>query len=157
MDYVFDTNTLTAIFRHYYVDQFPSFWDKFNTAISNQRICSVREVLNEIKELKRKDELENWSKENRNFFNDPTPDELKFITKIYCVKHFQNNLEKKKLLHGGPFADPFIIAKAMIDNATVVTQEQFRENGAKIPNICHHFNISYLDLKGFLNSEKWVF
>ena len=157
MDYVFDTSTLTAIFRHYYMDQFPSFWERYNTAVEENRICSVREVLNEIKQLKRDDELENWSKGNRAFFHDPTPDELAFITNIYSVKHFQNNLEKKKLLHGGPFADPFIIAKAKAENGTVVTQEQFTENGSRIPNICHYFNVSYLDLKGFLESEEWIF
>ncbi len=116
MDYIFDTNTLTAIFRHYFIDQFPSFWEKFDTAIANHRICSVREVLNEIRQLKRDDELEHWSNENRKFFCDPIAEELSFITQIYSVKHFQNNLEKKKLLHGGPFADPFIIAKAKIEN-----------------------------------------
>jgi hypothetical protein len=157
MNYVFDTSTLTAIFRHYFVDQFPSFWEKFNIALNEERICSVREVLNEIRELKRNDELEHWSKENRSFFHDPTPDELAFITTIYSVKHFQNNLARKKLLHGGSFADPFVIAKAKIENATVVAQEKFTENAAGIPNICHHFNIPCLDLKGFLESEKWVF
>ncbi len=157
MDYVFDTSTLTAIFRHYFVDRFPSFWERFNTAIEEQRICSVREVLNEIKELKRDDELENWSRKNREFFHDPTLDELNYITQIYSVKHFQGNLEKKKLLHGGPFADPFVIAKAKVENATVIVQEKFTENAARMPNICHHFEIPYLDLKGFLESEEWIF
>jgi hypothetical protein len=157
MDYVFDNNTLTAIFRHYYVDQFPSFWEKFNRAKGNNRICSVREVVNEIKELKRDDELEKWIKVNREFFHDPSSKELVFIGEIYRVKHFQNNIEKKKILHGGPFADPFIIAKAKIEDAIVITQEHFRENGAQIPNICDHFHIEYMDLKGFLSRENWVF
>lgn len=157
MDYVFDTSTLSAIFRHYFIDQFPSFWEKFSTAIEEQRIGSVREVMNEIFQLKRNDELECWTKINRTFFHDPTSEELKFITTIYNVRHFQNNLEKKKLLHGGPFADPFIIAKEKIENASVITQERLTENGARIPNICQHFNIHFLDLKGFLQSEKWVF
>jgi len=30
MDYVIDTNTLTGIFRHYFVDRFRSFWEKFD-------------------------------------------------------------------------------------------------------------------------------
>lgn len=157
MDYVFDTSTLTAIFRHYFVDQFPSFWEKFNTALDEQRLCSVREVLNEIKQLNRNDELDKWSKENRTFFHDPSSDELAFITKIYSVKHFQNNLEKKKLLHGGPFADPFIIAKAQIETATVITEEKVTVNGTRIPNICNHFKVPYLHLKGFLESERWIF
>ncbi len=55
------------------------------------------------------------------------------------------------------FADPFIIAKARIEDAVVVTQEEFKENGVKIPNICNHFHISCLDLEGFLKSEAWIF
>lgn len=157
MDYIFDNNTLTAIFRHYFADQFPSFWGKFNEFKEKNQICSVREVLNEIRLLKRNDALENWAKTNRNFFHDPTVEELEFITQIYIVRHFQNNLGKKQLLHGGPFADPFIIAKARVENATVVTQEQFAENAAKIPNICKHFEIVCLDLQGFLKRENWVF
>ena len=157
MDYVIDTNTLTAIFRHYFVDRFPSFWEKFNEMRTKERICSVREVFNEIREMKRDDDLEYWAKDNRDFFHDPTPRELEFITEIYRVNHFRQNLERKKLLHGGPFADPFIIAKASVEGAIVVTQEQYKEGGTKIPNICHHFNIEYFDLKGLLRQEKWVF
>lgn len=157
MDYIIDTNTLTAIFRHYFVDRFPSFWEKFNAMKMQGRICSVREVSNEIKQMKRDDNLEHWAKENRDFFHDPSPEELKFITEIYRVKHFLENLEKKKLLHGGPFADPFIIAKASVEKSVVLTQEQYKENGTKIPNICRYFDIQYLDLQGFLRKEKWVF
>ena len=66
-------------------------------------------------------------------------------------------MEKKKRLKGGAFADPFIIAKAKINNAIIVTQEKYKENSAKIPNICKEFNIKYVDLEGFLNLEKLQF
>ena len=76
--------------------------------------------------------------------------------KLYII-HFQQNLEKKKLLHGGAFADPFIIAKAKINNAILVTQEQYKDNATKIPNICKYFNIECFDLEGFLKNENWEF
>jgi len=117
----------------------------------------VREVFNEIKEIKRDDDLEHWAKDNRDCFHDPTRQELEFITEIYRVNHFRQNLEKKRYLHGGSFADPFIIAKASVEGAIVVTQEQYKEGETKIPNICQHFSIQYLDLKGLLRQEKWVF
>jgi len=90
-----------------------------------------------------------------NFHNFGTP-ALVFITEIYKVKHFQNNLEKKKLLRSGPFADPFIIAKAMIEKATIVTMEKFTRNGVRIPYLYRHFKIAFLNLEGFLNIENWV-
>jgi hypothetical protein len=157
MKYVFDNNTLTAIFRHYYYDRFPSFWDRFNHLVDNKEIVSVREVRREIEALNRGDNLEEWAKNNSDFFEEPSAKELQFITTIYSIKHFQQNLERKKLLHGGAFADPFIIAKAKINNSIVVTQELYKDNATKIPNICKHFNIECIDLEGFLKKENWKF
>lgn len=48
MTYVFDSNTLIALFRHYYPGRFPSLWQKFAQAVDSQTIISVREVKNEI-------------------------------------------------------------------------------------------------------------
>lgn len=102
-------------------------------------ITSVREVKNEIE--KRDDILKEWIKMNPSFFTEPTPDEMLFIRNIYEIKHFQASLSQKKLLSGGPFADPFIIAQAKIESATVVTSEKNAPNSAKIPNICKHFDV----------------
>jgi len=157
MKYVFDNNTLTAIFRHYYYDRFPSFWDKFNYLVEKKDIISCREVRREIESLNRDDNLEEWVKHNPHIFEDPSASELQFITTIYSVKHFQQNLENKKLLHGGAFADPFIIAKAKVNNATVVTQEHYKAHASKIPNICEHFSVDCIDLEGFLKRENWKF
>ena len=157
MKYVFDNNTLAAIFRHYYYDRFPSFWEKFNQLLDNKEIISVREVRREIESLNRGDNLDDWVKNNTDFFEDPTKEELQFITIIYSIKHFQQNLNKKKLLHGGAFADPFIIAKAKINNAIVVTQEKFKDNAAQIPNICNHFNIECIDVIDMFREESWKF
>lgn len=157
MEYLFDTSSLSVIFRHYYHERFPSFWEKFDTFKEKGKIISVREARKEIENIKRGDRLEDWIKQNSDFFEDPTIEELKFITTIYGVNHFQQNLEKRKLLNGGAFADPFIIAKARANNAIVVTQENIKENGAKIPNICEYFGIKCIDLNGFLVKENWIF
>ncbi len=157
MDYVFDNNTLTAIFRHYFFDRFPTFWDKFNGLLQANRICSVREVKKEIEEMNRNDQLEKWVKRNPSFFKDPTVEEMKFVAEIFSVRHYQQSLERRKLIKGGPFADPFIIAKAKIEGAIVISQEQYKSNAVKIPNICKHYGIECLDLEGFLTREKWSF
>jgi len=101
--------------------------------------------------------LDQLSSQNANFFQDPTQDELNFITQIYAVPHFRQNLSKKTLIKGDPFADPFIIAKARVRNATVVTEEEDRRNAAKIPNICDHFDINCINLQRFLVQENWKF
>lgn len=155
--YVFDNNTLSAIFRHYYVDRFPSFWNKFNQYIEDKKIISVKEVRRELEELNRADSLQNWIKLHTDFFEDPNLEELKFITEIYKIQHFQQNLERKKLIKGGAFADPFLIAKAKIKNYILVTQEKEQPHAVKIPNICKNFDINCIDLEGFLIKENWSF
>ena len=157
MKYIFDNNTLTGIFRHYYRESFSSFWTLFDKMVSDGNILSVREVHNEIKKLTRKDDLEIWAKSNSSFFHDPTSEELQFITQIYSVPHFSNSISQQKLLKGGPFADPFIIAKAYVENATVVSEEKLRLNAAKIPNICEHFKIPCINFQLFLKQNNWSF
>lgn len=157
MIYVFDNSSLSNILNHYYQDRFPSFWEKFDTIVQNGSIISVREVHNELTGKFEDDKIERLKKQNDNFFRDLTPEELSFITQIYSVKHFQQNLDKKKILSGGFFADPFVIAKAWKEKGTVVTEEDNKPNAARIPNICDHFDIPCLKLEGFLTNENWKF
>ena len=57
----------------------------------------------------------------------PAPaDEGAFIAGIFQVRHFQNNNEGKKLLRGGLLANPFVIARAAVAGATVVTMATFK-------------------------------
>ena len=141
MRYIFDTNSLSNVLNHYYPDRFPSFWEKFNKVIGEKKVVSVREGKYELENRFDNIIIDQLRQNNSNFFEDPITEELEFITKIYSFPHFQQNLDRIKLLNGGYFADPFIIAKAKIKNAIVVTEEEFRHNGARIPNICNKFNI----------------
>ncbi|MFN5539621.1 MAG: PIN domain-containing protein [Candidatus Melainabacteria bacterium] len=154
--YIFDTSSLKQLFK-FYPKRFPSLWQKFGNLMDSKKIISVKEVLNEIENYGDNDELKNWAKENKAFFQIPTSDEALFISKIYQVKHFQQGLESKKLLKGGSFADPFLVAKAKITDATLITEEKFKPNGTKIPNICKHFEIKCKDLEEFMEQEHWSF
>lgn len=157
MIYVFDNNSLSNLLNHYYPERFPSFWEKYDKMVEYNNLISVREVRHELT-IKFSDEvIDRLVKNNINFFADPISEELTFITQIYSIQHFRQNLDKKKLLQGGYFADPFVIAKAWKVNGTVVTEEDFRDNAAKIPNICNHFNIPCMKLEGFLIKEDWKF
>ena len=64
-------------------------------------------------------------------FATPTAAEGAFVAQIYRVEHFQHNIEHKKLLKGGRNADPFVVAKAKVAGASVVTTEKRKPNGAK--------------------------
>jgi hypothetical protein len=73
------------------------------------------------------------------------------------VPHFQQNIERQKLLKGGRNADPFVIARAAVAQCPVVSMEQFKDNAAKIPNICRHFGVECLSLEQFMEREGWEF
>jgi hypothetical protein len=55
-------------------------------------------------------------------------------------------------------ADPFVVAAAATkEEGVVVTQERFRENAAKIPNVCRHFGVGCIDLEEFMANQNWNF
>lgn len=157
MQYVFDADAFITLFTYFYESRFPSLWDNFNEMISNGTIISVREVYNEITCYHRDNRLTRWVKNNPKIFELPTPSETDFIKKIFQVPHFQALIPKREILEGKPVADPFIIAKAKIINGSVVTMEKFKENAAKIPNVCKHFEILCYNLEDFMEKENWKF
>lgn len=159
MKYVFDNNTITTIFRFYYFDRFPSFWKNFDTLVKSEEIISVREVRREL-EYKKIDVwtmIKGWSNNFPDFFSNPTNEELEFIKRIFRVKHFQQNIGQRNLYQGKPVADPFVVARAKVNGLIVVTQEKYKDKASGIPNMCEHFQIDYVDLKGFLVKENWEF
>ena len=119
-------------------------------------LISVREVYNEIGSSE--DSLAIWAKEQKKIlFLESTTEELKFVGKIFQVRHFQAMIRKKERLKGKPVADPFVIARAKISGACVVTQEKNIKNAARIPNVCDHFGIHCINLEGFMEKENWTF
>ncbi|MEP1142927.1 MAG: PIN domain-containing protein [Henriciella sp.] len=156
MSYVFDTNAFSALFKSYYRKRFPSLWAEFDHLIATGEIVSTREVLRELEGYSN-DELNNWCKNNGTVFSTPTAVEGAFVAKIYRVQHFQQNIERTKLLKGGNNADPFVIAKAASMAGSVVTLEKPKPNAVKVPNICIHFGISCMSLEEFMEAESWSF
>lgn len=154
--YVFDNSPLSVLFRNYYRSRFPTLWDRFDGLIGDGRIVSTREVCREAEDGSI-ESLRDWAAQQQSLFHMPTAAEGAFVAGIYAVAHFQQNIEQKKLLKGGRNADPFVIAKAATEGRSVVTMEQFKENGAKIPNICDHFGIECLSLEQFMEREGWEF
>lgn len=156
MKYVFDSDSLINLFKHYYPKRFPTLWEMFNALVSEGKLISVREVFNEIGSSE--DLLGVWAKEHKNrLFVESTREELQFVGEIFQVQHFQAMIRKQERFKGKPVADPFVIARAKILNASVVTQEKKTDNAAKIPNVCGHFNVSCVNLEGFMKKESWTF
>jgi len=155
--YVFDSSPLIILFRHYYPDRFPTLWENFDSLKEDNKIISVREVFNEINIYGESDRLTDWSKKNREFFEQPTIQELLIVTEVFKNNHFQALIRKKECLQGKPVADPFVVAKAKVLNRTVVTNERFKDNAAGLPNVCEKFEIPCINLEEFMKREDWIF
>lgn len=154
--YVFDSGPLIILFKHYYLQRFPSLWEQFDEMVNGGRITSTREVFNELEG--HEDKLTNWCKAHRQVFVTPTTAELNAVREIFNVEHFQAMIRKKERLRGKPVADPFVIARARcLENGCVITTENNSPNAAKIPNVCHHFKVDCTDLEGFMERENWRF
>lgn len=156
MPYVFDTSAFIII-GHYYPDQFPTFWKRFDTAVDSGEIVSVRETLNELSTNASRPWLAQWVKEHSSIFKVPTAKETDFVGEIFRIPHFQMLVSGKARLGGKPVADPFLIAAAKVLGGTVVTDETMKPNAARIPNVCQHFNVACTNPEGFLAEMGWRF
>jgi hypothetical protein len=155
--YVFDTNSVSILFDNFYLDRFPSLWERFDELIAGGAVVSVREVYNEIIRRYRDTRLVQWAKTNREIFVEPSVEEMQFVSEIFSVRHFQALIRKRETLEGTPVADPFVIAKAKVDKRLLVSQETLKPNAAKIPNVCEHFAVQYTNWEGFMEREGWQF
>lgn len=155
MVYVLDTSFIVQLHDNYYREAFKSLWERFDAMLAAGQFTSTREVRRELED--QSDGATEWAEQNAALFSTPSVGEARFVAGIYSVKHFQQNIELKKLLKGGKNADPFVIARADAVRGTVLTMEQLKPHAAKIPNICEHFKLRCLDLRQFMAEEKWSF
>lgn len=163
--FVFDSGPLIDLFRHYYRTRFPTLWRRFDRLVEDGRVTSTREVRNELRgraslrERRRKaDRLAEWCDEHASLFPKPSVEELAVVREILEVPHHRALISRQKSLHGGPVADPFVIARAKrISSGCVVTTERMQPNAAKIPNVCEVVEVEWVDLEGFMEKEQWVF
>ena len=159
MAYALDTNSISQIYRFYYKDRFPSFWERFDDLVLTGRAGSVSEV---EAELTRRTGLETAVQDlkrlNPNLFGLPSPEEQQFIGQIFAIPHFNGLISAKARAKGTPVADPFLIAKVGSGFAsTVVTEEIFRPNAVSIPNVCAHFGVDCINLQQLMEREGWRF
>ena len=118
---------------------------------------STREVLRELGDGRKAELAYVWADDHQYLFPDPGAEEVKFVSRIFAVQHFQQNLQGKKGRPRKRVADPFVIAQAKRTGGTVVTEEAKPPHGARIPNICEHFDIACLNLQQLMDREDWIF
>lgn len=157
MRYLLDSNTfIEAKNRYYTFDICPGFWQwliDFGQTRSGLSVVSVKKELQQGN-----DELADWitGLPNDYFTEADLPVQRKFKQIVtYVMNHSRfSATEKGKFLAK---ADPWLVATAMSEHATVITQEKevgTNSKKIKIPNICNHFEVPYLNIFELLRQEN---
>jgi len=122
--------------------------------VKEGKFASVKEVRREIERNYHTEHMELWVKEKSKIFFTPSTEEMIIVSEIFSNPTFQALVKKNNLLKGLPVADPFIVAAAKTKNAHVVTEEKYKRNAARIPNVCEELNVSCINIQSFLKKEK---
>jgi hypothetical protein len=154
--FLFDSSSIRVL-SNYYAERFPSFWQRFDEAVADGRVLSVREVYNELGFQLSGKWIWAWIESHKQMFLQPTAAEAAFVAQIFAVPHFRSLVGEMQRLKGRPVADPFVIASARVRGGCVVTEEANRPNAARIPNVCEHFGVHWTNVEGFLNQNQWTF
>jgi predicted nucleic acid-binding protein len=157
-NYVFDTNVLITMIAHHPPDKpaYQAIWDEIESLIKQKNIFSTMVVYEEIMRYRGKDDrLKKWAiSHKKRFFILPNKETWQFAKDI--IKKFPDLPDKKKLQTGEPDADPFLIALAKSEGATIITQER-KDLPNKIPMVALHYCVKSIDLYEFFEERKLKF
>lgn len=148
MKYLFDTNVfIEAKNRYYAFDICPGFWDWMDHVVQADAgsIVMVRDEL-----CKGGDNLADWTKARKDhpwFLKVDDEDTQNAFSGIAAhVAGGQYTDAAQAIFLGG--ADPWLIAKAIVLGATVVTHEApspMAKNRVPIPNVCSQFGVPFVN------------
>ncbi len=144
--YCLDANVLIQAWQKYYSPKFcPGYWEVLNALGAEGRVFIVEEVYNEITNTE--DDLSAWLKASSIPVRKITGNVTKCLQDIYAKdpahKMLVDNTKARSL------ADPWVIAHALSEGATVVTKEEkvtaLNSNKIKIPNVCDNMGLEWLN------------
>lgn len=147
MTFLLDANVfIEANNRYYGLDFCPHFWRWIDKHYNLGEMYSISPVYAELKTYG--DSLSDWVKNNKKYFL-PITDKIyqQNMAKIsqFCIENYDMN--NKRNLTFLDSADPWLIAKAIEDNSTIITHEKYSQESKKIiiPNLCREFDVNYMD------------
>jgi hypothetical protein len=152
MKFCIDTSSLLQAHRAYPAPHFPTLWTNLSQLISAQRLVSSEEVLREL-EKKEGDVVHTWAKAHAQAF---LPLVERVQTEVTAImRDFPKLVDERKQKS---FGDPFVIATAIAEGCTVVTEEnEGTPERPFIPTVCARRNVSCMKLIDLIRAEGWVF
>jgi predicted nucleic acid-binding protein len=158
INYAVDTDVLITLMRYHPQDKpaYQAIWDEIEALIKQKNVFSTMVVYDEIiKYLGKNDQLKKWAISHKKHFFIP-PDKETWQLAQDIIKKFPDLLNKKKLQTGEPDADPFLIALAKSEGATIITQER-KDLPNRIPMVALHYRVKSIDLYEFFEERKLKF
>ena len=155
-----DSNTyIQAKNYHYNMSFCPAYWDWLDQQFAIGEVASIQIVYDEL--VYGSDELSDWAKERKEQFISVSDEQTQ--EKYIEIVNFVMSMEGKRQQHKDTFlekADPWLIAKAMTTNATIITHEVLdppNSTRVKIPNICEVFGVDYMSTYKLLENLEAKF
>lgn len=144
--YCLDANVLIQAWQKYYNPKFcPDYWNVLIELGKQDQIFIPELVYEEI--TRTEDDLSKWLKGSKITIKKITEPVTLCLQKIYSSNpshiHLVDNTKARSL------ADPWVIAHALYENATVVTKEEkvtaLNSNRIKIPNVCENIGLRWIN------------
>ncbi|MBE0469894.1 MAG: DUF4411 family protein [Methyloprofundus sp.] len=147
MRFLLDANTYIQAKNQYYgMDICPAYWDWLDLKFELGELASIEMVGIELKAGN--DELAQWARDRPHHFisNDDEPTQQVFTTIVQSLMAGDYNAGSRDNFIAK--ADPWIIAKASVLGATVVSHESRLEpttKKVKVPNVCEEFGVTCIN------------
>lgn len=144
--YCIDANVLIQAWQKYYSPSLcPSYWDELIQLGKEKRIFIPEMVQTEI--LRTEDDLADWLKSSAIPIRKIGEGTTKKLQEIYAFDPKHKRLVDS--IKGRSLADPWVIAHALEENATVVTKEELvtaaNTDRIRIPNVCRNMGVRYMN------------
>lgn len=143
--YCIDASALINLTRYpgYPMDIFPSIWVKLEDMVKREELISHVEVQKEIEA--RKDPIYQWCKQNKKMFKDIDDCQIQKFNQI--EGKYDRTYWNKEISKDTPWADPWLIALSICEDAIIVTDEKNTSN--HIPYIANAFQKQCINLLNF--------
>jgi len=152
--YLLDANTYIEAKNRYYQMSFcPAYWDWLDQQYQSGGLASISSVYDEL--AKKGDDLSAWIQHRKDQFHPVSAEDIQI--KMSEVAQYVADLPNKSPGNVAQFlsgADPWLVAKASLTGETIVTHEvpvEAHSKKVKIPNICNHFEVNYINTFELLN------
>jgi len=144
--YCLDANVLIQAWQKYYSPTLcPGYWELLNDFGTHDIVFIPELVYEEI--TRTEDDLAEWLRTSSIKVARIDEEVTSCLQRIYA--HHPSHLNLVDNVRGRSLADPWVIAHAMKEDATVITKEEkitaVNSNKVRIPNVCDNMGIRWMN------------